>query len=114
VEQNNDKDGAIWPKSIAPFGAAVIPVNSSDESQMKTAHKIYDEGRMTGMEMILDDREQRVGVKLKDIDLMGIPIKIIVGKALKEGKIEVKLRKTGETRLVAVEKALEEVRALLA
>jgi len=114
VEQNNDKDGTIWPKPIAPFSVAVIPVNSSDESQMKTAQKIYDEGRIAGIEMLLDDREQRVGVKLKDIDLMGIPIKLIVGKALKEGKIEIKLRKTGEIKLVAVEKAIEEVRALLA
>ncbi len=114
VEQSHDKDGVIWPRAIAPFCAAVVPVNSSDESQMKAAQKIYDEGRMAGLEMILDDREQRVGVKLKDIDLMGIPIKLIVGKALKEGKIEIKLRKTGETKLVAVEKTLEEVKALLA
>jgi prolyl-tRNA synthetase len=113
IEQNHDKDGIVWPVPIAPFQAALVPANSSEMEQMDTAEKIYEEGIKAGIEMLIDDRDQRIGVKLKDIDLIGVPIKVIVGKALKEGKIEIKLRKTGETRLVAVDKAVEEVKALL-
>jgi prolyl-tRNA synthetase len=107
IEQKNDKDGIVWPLPIAPFQAAVIPVNSSDEEQLKAAENIYQEGLKAGIDMLLDGREQRAGVKLKDIDLIGIPIKIIIGRALKEGKVEVKLRKTGETQLVEKDKAVE-------
>ena len=113
IEQNNDKDGIVWPAPLAPFQAAVIPVNSSVKEQMEAAQKIYDEGRGAGVEMLLDDREQRVGVKLKDIDLIGIPIKLIIGRALKDGKVEIKLRKSGEVKLVPVDKVLEEVKAFL-
>lgn len=113
IEQNNDKDGIIWPVPLSPFQVAVVPVNSSLKEQVETAQKIYDEGRGAGVEMILDDREQRIGVKLKDIDLIGIPIKLIIGKALKDGKVEIKLRKNGEVKLVPVDKVLEEVKTLL-
>lgn len=113
IEQNNDKDGIIWPMPLSPFQVAVVPVNSSLKEQMETAQKIYDEGVKAGIEMILDDREQRVGVKLKDIDLIGIPVKLIIGRALKDGKVEIKLRKTGEVKLVPVDKVIEEVKALL-
>jgi len=113
IEQNNDKDGIIWPVPLAPFRVAVVPVNSTIEEQMNVARRIYDEGQKAGLEMLLDDREQRVGVKLKDMDLMGIPIKIIIGKALKEGKVEIKLRKSGEVKLVPVDQAVEEVKKLL-
>ncbi len=105
VEQNHDKDGIVWPAPLAPFQAAVVPVNSAEKGQMEVAQRIYDEGCGMGIEMILDDREQRIGVKLKDIDLMGIPFKIIIGKALKEGKVEVKFRGTGKTELVEKDKA---------
>ena len=113
AEQNHDKDGIVWPLPLAPFQIAVIPVNSADKEQTETANRIYEEGHGLGVEILLDDRELRVGAKLKDIDLIGIPIKIIIGKALKEGKVEIKLRKTGEIKPVSVDKALEEVKALL-
>ncbi|KPJ65018.1 prolyl-tRNA synthetase [candidate division WOR-1 bacterium DG_54_3] len=113
VEQSNDKDGIVWPIPLAPFQVAIVPVNSTDKEQMETAQKIYEEGRGMGIEILLDDREQRIGAKLKDIDLIGIPIKVIVGKALKEGKVEIKLRKTAEVKLAPIEKALEEIKKLL-
>lgn len=113
VEQNPDKDGIVWPIPLAPFQVAVVPVNSAEKEQMRVAQKIYEEGKGLGVEILLDDREQRIGVKLKDVDLIGIPIKLIIGKALKEGKIEIKLRKSGEVKLVPVERVLEEVKALL-
>jgi prolyl-tRNA synthetase len=113
IEQNNDKDGIIWPVPLAPFQAAVVPVNSTIKEQMEVAQNIYDKGQGTGLDMLLDDREQRVGVKLKDIDLIGIPVKIIIGKALKDGKVEIKMRKSGEVKLVPKDKAVEEVKAFL-
>ncbi|MFH1683990.1 MAG: proline--tRNA ligase [Candidatus Margulisiibacteriota bacterium] len=113
IEQNNDKDGIIWPVPLAPFQVAIIPVNTAVPEQAEVAQKIYDGVRGIGYEVLLDDREQRVGVKLKDIDLIGIPIKIIIGKALKEGKVEIKLRHSGEVRLVPIDKAVEEINKLL-
>jgi prolyl-tRNA synthetase len=118
IEQSNDKDGIIWPKAIAPYLIDVIPANSEDAEQMKAAEEIYNGIREMGdgrweEEVILDDRAERIGVKLKDADLIGFPIKIIVGKALKEGKAEVKLRKTGEIKLVELNKVGEEVAALV-
>ena len=113
AEQNHDKDGVVWPIPLAPFQVAVVPVNSTDKEQMETAQKIYDEGRGVGVDILLDDREQRIGAKLKDMDLIGIPIKLIIGKALKEGKVEIKLRKTAEVKLAPIEKVLEEVKKLL-
>lgn len=113
IEQSHDKDGIVWPMPIAPFQVAVIPVNNTVQEQMDVAQRLYDELRGVGYEVLMDDREQRAGVKLKDIDLIGIPIKIIIGKALKEGKIELKLRKTGEVKLVAVDQVAEEVKKLL-
>ncbi|HVN67268.1 MAG TPA: proline--tRNA ligase, partial [Candidatus Sulfotelmatobacter sp.] len=107
IEQNNDKDGIVWPAPLAPFQAAVVPANSNEIEQAETAEKIYRELTAAGMEVLLDDREERMGVKLKDMDLMGIPLKIIIGKALKEGKVEIKVRKSGETRLVEKDRVLE-------
>lgn len=107
IEQNHDKDGIIWPMPLAPFQAAVIPVNVQVKEQTEVAEKIYQEGLQIGLDMLLDDRDQRAGVKLKDIDLIGVPVKIIIGKALKEGKVEIKSRKTGETTLVEVDKVGE-------
>lgn len=105
AEQSFDKDGIVWPMPLAPFKVAVIPMNSSDKDQLMVAEKIYDGGRAAGLEILLDDRDQRAGVKLKDMDLIGIPTKVIVGKALKEGKVEVKSRKTGKTQLIKQEEA---------
>jgi prolyl-tRNA synthetase len=107
IEQNHDKDGIIWPLNLAPFQAAVVPANISEKEQAETAEKLYQDLSAAGIEVLLDDRDDRMGVKLKDIDLMGIPLKIIIGKALKEGKVEIKQRKSGETTLVAVAEVLK-------
>lgn len=94
VEQNNDEDGIIWPKSIAPFDVEIIPLSESDA--VKTvAMNIYNSLKDKGLEVLLDDRNIRAGVKFKDADLIGIPYQIIIGeKGIKEGYIEVKDRKT--------------------
>jgi prolyl-tRNA synthetase len=107
IEQNHDKDGIVWPINLAPFRAAIVPVNVSEKEQSDVAEALYRDCVKEGMDILLDDREERVGVKLKDIDLMGIPIKLIIGKALKEGKVEIKDRKTGATELVAKDEAVK-------
>lgn len=109
VEQSNDENGIVWPASIAPYAAAIVPVNVSVKEQKEAAESIYDQLK-TKFDVILDDREERIGTKLKDIDLIGIPLKIIIGpKGLKDGKAELKNRKTGETKFVALSKIEHEV-----
>ncbi|MBN2058665.1 MAG: proline--tRNA ligase [Candidatus Saganbacteria bacterium] len=112
IEQSHDKDGIIWPKPIAPFSAAVVPANNAIKEQMETAEQIYSGLLKAGIETLIDDRDARIGVKLKDIDLIGVPVKVIIGKALKDGQIELKLRTTGEVKLVPVAQAVEEVTKL--
>lgn len=98
IEQYNDKDGIIWPMNLAPYKVAVIPVISTNEEQMKRADEIYQMLKKENIECIMDDRDIRPGVKFKDMDLIGIPVKIIVGdKAIAENKYEVKMRKDGKT-----------------
>ncbi|MCX7793116.1 MAG: proline--tRNA ligase [Thermodesulfovibrionales bacterium] len=94
VEQNHDADGIIWPKSIAPFDIEIIPLSTGSEV-MDLAVKIYNALRERGLDVLLDDRDQRPGVKFKDADLIGIPYQVIIGeKGLKEGYIELKERRT--------------------
>ena len=97
IEQNNDKDGIIWPRAIAPYEVVVVPVNAKEEKQLKLAEEIYDNLKKHGVDVILDDRKERAGVKFKDADLIGYPLRITVGpKAFEEQTVEVKVRRTGE------------------
>jgi prolyl-tRNA synthetase len=102
VEQSYDKDGIIWPVAIAPYQAIVVLPNVSDSEQVAAAEKLYAELNAAGIETLLDDRNERAGVKFKDADLIGIPHRIVTGKALKEGKVEVVKRATHETETVAI------------
>ena len=104
IEQNNDENGIIWPVSIAPYHAIVIPVNSKNEEQSEIAEKVYNDLKARGMEVLLDDRNERAGVKFKDADLIGIPVRIVVGKKCGEGVVEYKER-TAEN---AVEKNIDD------
>ena len=98
IEQNNDKDGIIWPRAIAPFEVVVVPVNAKVPEQLELAEKIYGELKTAGVDVLLDDRKERAGVKFKDCDLIGYPIRVTVGpKAVEEGMIELRIRKSGET-----------------
>ncbi len=100
IEQSHDKDGMLWPESIAPFHAVILLVGNS-EKQTKIAEELYGELQSAGVEILLDDRNERAGVKFKDADLLGIPYHFIVGeKAAESGKIEVKKRSTGERTLL--------------
>lgn len=95
IEQSHDKDGIIWPKSISPFDVEVIPLNVKDPKTIEVAEKLYRELSEKGVEVLMDDRDERAGVKFKDADLIGIPRQVILGeKNLKEGIAEIKDRKT--------------------
>lgn len=110
IEQNNDENGIIWPLPIAPYQVAVIPVNVKETDKMNIAENIYNELLQKNVEVIIDDRDERAGIKFKDVDLIGIPIKIIIGKSLSENKVEIVLRADGRRELIDVNKAVEYVR----
>jgi prolyl-tRNA synthetase len=103
VEQSYDKDGIIWPIAIAPYHAIVVVPNISDEKQVKTAEKLYQDLKAAGVDTLLDDRDERAGVKFKDADLVGIPFRIVTGRSLKNGKVEVVKRATHESQDLPVD-----------
>jgi len=114
VEQNNDSDGIIWPLPIAPYQIIIIPVNAKKPDQIKAAEDIYRQLSAEGWEVILDDRDERAGVKFKDADLIGIPIKITIGpKSLQENQVEVKKRWEGESQLIPIEGISAKVREII-
>ena len=114
IEQNNDQDGIIWPKAIAPFEVVVVPVNAKVPEQLELAEKIYGELKAVGIDVLLDDRKERAGVKFKDCDLIGYPIRVTVGpKAIEEGTVELRIRKTGETIVETKDTYLSKVQKLL-
>ena len=95
VEQNNDENGIVFPEVVAPYDMAIIVVNSKDEEQNKVAEELYEKYKAQGLDVLLDNRDVMAGVKFKDMDLIGIPKTIIVGKNINEGKVECKIRKDG-------------------
>ena len=110
VEAHHDEFGIKWPLSIAPYHVVVVPVSTNDECQMSTAEKIYEDLLKSGVEVVLDDRDERAGVKFKDADLIGFPYRITAGKTLTEGLVECKIRETGEVMKLTPEKAVEFVK----
>ena len=110
IEQHHDENGIIWPLSVAPYHVSVIPVNIKDEAQMEIANKLYDELRKIGVDAILDDRNERPGVKFKDSELIGIPMRVTVGKKITDGEVEFKLR-DGEMEVIKIEDVLEKVKS---
>ncbi len=117
IEQCNDKDGIIWPRSIAPYEVVVVPVNAKVPEQLALAEEIYEELKKAGVDTIIDDRKERAGVKFKDCDLIGYPLRITVGpKAVESDTIELKVRKNGETveagKAAVVAKAIEMLKDL--
>lgn len=104
IEQGNDENGIIFPVSVAPYEAIVIPVNNKQEEQMELAEKIYEDLKAKGIDVLFDDRAERAGVKFKDADLIGVPVRIVVGKKCGEGVVEYKERTSDS----AVEKTVDE------
>ncbi|OWY73089.1 proline--tRNA ligase [cyanobacterium TDX16] len=114
IEAHHDDVGIIWPKSIAPFTVQIISLDPREKDVVDTAEKIYEELTAAGIDVLFDDRDERAGFKFKDADLIGIPIRITIGrKALAEGVVEVKERSGAEVEKLSPEKAAQRVRELL-
>jgi len=110
IEQGNDENGIIWPLAIAPYQVLIVPVNVKDQRSMDVAEELYAALEEKGFEVLMDDRDERAGVKFKDADLIGIPWRVIIGeKNLKEGLVELKERKTGNVEKVKVGEAADAV-----
>ena len=108
IEQHHDKDGIIWPKSIAPFDIEILPLNMQDSRTVDVAEKLYKEITSSGKEVLIDDRSERAGVKFKDADLIGIPLHIVIGERnLKNNFVEIKERQTKETTKIELVKVLD-------
>jgi prolyl-tRNA synthetase len=113
VEQHHDADGIVWPLALAPFEIAVVSLNPSDEAARQAADELYESLLSAGEDVFYDDRDERPGVKFKDADLVGFPIRVNVGgRALKEGKVEVVRRLDKSVRAVPLGEAAQAVRAL--
>ena len=113
VEQKHDEHGIIWPMSVAPYKVAVVIIDTKNEEQVKAATDLYDCLNAKGIDTILDDRPDRPGVKFKDMDLIGIPMRVTVGKALKDGQVEFKLRTEKDAELVAVNEVADKIENIL-
>lgn len=109
VEAHHDDWGIKWPLAIAPYHVTIVPVSTKDELQMTTANKIYEELLANGVEAVIDDRDERPGVKFKDADLIGFPFRITVGKTISEGNVEFVTRATGEKVAMKPEVAIKQV-----
>jgi len=103
IEQHHDENGILWPMAVAPYKVIVMPANVKNEEQMNRAEKIYEDLKTRGVDVLLDDRNERVGVKFKDADLIGIPIRVTVGKKVVEDIVEFKLRKNQDIEEVNIE-----------
>lgn len=107
VEQNSDDYGILWPKAIAPFEVAIVIINTKVEAQVEAATKIYQDLMRQGVDVLLDDRDERAGVKFNDLDLIGVPLRITVGKTLENGEVEVKARNEKNVELVKLENLIQ-------
>ncbi|MDV8935327.1 MAG: His/Gly/Thr/Pro-type tRNA ligase C-terminal domain-containing protein, partial [Carnobacterium sp.] len=113
VEQQADEKGINWPRNIAPYEVHLVPVNMKAEEQVNLSAELYTNLENAGLSVLMDDRNERVGVKFADSDLIGIPVRITVGKKANEGIVEIKLRKTAETIEVKKEELIDTLNILL-
>jgi len=112
IEQNHDENGIIFPIPIAPFQVIVSALSAKEDEVKEASEKIYQDLLQAGIEVTIDDRDERPGFKFKDADLIGIPLRIVVGaKNLVDGKVELKDRKTGAVEIIPIAEALEKVKA---
>ena len=114
IEQYHDENGIIWPRSIAPFEAVIVPINAKDEALMSTSQTIYSALQNAGVDVLLDDRKDRAGVKFKDADLIGYPLRITVSKnTLENNEVEIQIRKSGEAITCAIDSVATKVTEFL-
>ncbi|MCM8818547.1 MAG: proline--tRNA ligase [Candidatus Omnitrophica bacterium] len=113
IEGNYDKNGIIWPLSVSPFEVVIIPINMSDYEIKNISEKIYKDLIENGIDVILDDREESAGFKFKDADLCGFPYQVVIGKKIKEKKVEIKARSTNKTEDINFEKVTDYIKDIL-
>ncbi len=114
IEQSHDDDGIIWPVAIAPYEVVIVPANNKDEAVMEAAQKLYESFEEKADEVVLDDRNERAGIKFKDADLIGYPVRVTLGKNfLETGNTEVRIRRTGETIEVPLSECKAKVEKIL-
>lgn len=114
IEQNHDDDGIIWPVAIAPYEAVIVPANNKSEEVMAAARKLYEDMEDSRDEVVLDDRNERAGIKFKDADLIGYPVRVTIGKKWHQsGCVEIKIRRSGEVVEVPLEEAKDKVLEIL-
>ena len=109
IEQNNDENGMILPMSIAPYQVSLVQIDMKNEEQTKISNKLYEELTKKGIEVIYDDRDERPGVKFKDMELIGIPLRITIGKKISDNIVELKIRKTGEQEDINIDNIVNKV-----
>ncbi len=114
VEQNHSEKGIIWPKNIAPIQVALIPINVKNEEQMQAAETLYESLRQAGYDVLLDDRDERAGIKFNDMELIGAYLRVTIGRDIKDGKVEVKINGTDAVELVEVAALPEYVKSVFA
>ncbi|MFC0271330.1 proline--tRNA ligase [Metabacillus herbersteinensis] len=113
IEQHHDENGIVWPKSVAPFDIHLVPVNIKNDAQKDLAENLYQQLMEKGYDVLLDDRQERVGVKFADSDLIGLPIRITIGKRADEGIVELKVRKTGESMEISLNELESQLELIL-
>ncbi|MEM1427455.1 MAG: His/Gly/Thr/Pro-type tRNA ligase C-terminal domain-containing protein, partial [Cyanobacteria bacterium P01_H01_bin.130] len=114
VEQCHDDRGIVWPKEIAPYHVIITVPNVKADDQMEVATKLYEELTAAGIETLLDDRPERAGVKFKDAELIGIPYRVVTGRSIADGEVELVSRATGEATNVAIDAVVEQLKSALA
>jgi prolyl-tRNA synthetase len=114
IEQSHDADGIIWPMALAPYQVGLFPINVNDELTRETVNRLHDELTAAGLEVLLDDRDERPGVKFKDMDLLGLPIRVVVGpKTLAKGQAEVRQRRSPEVSLIDLDRLFPYLKELI-
>ncbi len=113
AEQHNDENGLVWPVSVAPYQVAVVIISTKDDQQCEVAEELYNKFKAANIEVILDDRDERPGVKFKDLDLIGIPYRVVVGKKINEGQVEFKHRKDGKSEDINIQDVIEHLNNLV-
>lgn len=113
VEQNHDNQGIIWPMNIAPYKVCIVLISNKDNKQVEIANDLYNKLNELGIDTILDDRNERPGVKFNDMDLIGIPVRITVGKKVEENKVELKMRNSEETEIIEIDKLVEKIQEIV-
>jgi prolyl-tRNA synthetase len=113
VEQHHDADGIVWPLPIAPLQAMLVPVNVTDARSWETAQSLHDGLEAAGVEVLLDDRDERPGVKFKDADLIGLPLRVTIGKAVAQGQVELMARRARRTIMVRLDEVVPRLRQIV-